>query len=89
MDPGGTYYLLKTEGDKGRGGVMQSYDPKMPSQWVPYVNTTDCDSTLARAGQLGATVCMTATDIPDVGRIGMLRDPQGALIAVIKPMPRS
>jgi predicted enzyme related to lactoylglutathione lyase len=53
------------------------------------VNTTDCDSTLARAGQLGATVCMTATDIPDVGRIGMLRDPQGALIAVIKPMPRS
>jgi uncharacterized protein len=89
MDPGGTYYLLKTEGDKGRGGVMQSSDPKMPSQWVPYVHTTDCDGTLAKAGQLGATVCVAGTDIPGVGRIGMLRDPQGALIAVIKPIPRS
>lgn len=88
MVTGGTYYLLKTEADTGRGGVMQSPDPNMPSQWVPYVNTSDCDGTLAKAGELGATVCMAATDIPDVGRIGMLRDPQGALIAVIKPMPR-
>ncbi|MBS0340931.1 MAG: VOC family protein [Proteobacteria bacterium] len=89
MNPGGAYYLLKTEGDKGRAGVMQSSDPKMPSQWVPYVHVGDCDATLAKAAQLGATVCMPATDIPGVGRIGMLRDPQGASIAVIKPMPPS
>jgi predicted enzyme related to lactoylglutathione lyase len=89
MEPGGTYYLLNTEGDRGRGGVMQKTDAKMPSQWVPYVHVADCDATLAKAGQLGASVCVPGTDIPGVGRIGMLVDPQGALVAVIKPAPRS
>jgi predicted enzyme related to lactoylglutathione lyase len=31
---------------------------------------------------------MTREDIPEVGRIGMLVDPQGASIAVIKTAPR-
>jgi predicted enzyme related to lactoylglutathione lyase len=90
MDMGeqGTYHVLRTAGDRGRGGVMKSPDAKMPAQWVPYVHVNDCDATLAKAKQLGATVCMEGTDVPDVGRIGMLIDPQGASIAVIKTAPR-
>jgi predicted enzyme related to lactoylglutathione lyase len=30
---------------------------------------------------------MEGTDIPSVGRIGMMVDPQGAMLAVIKPAP--
>ena len=89
MGPGGTYHLLKTEGDRGRAGVMKAMDPNMPSQWVPYVRTDDCDATLAKAKQLGATICVPATDIPGIGRFGILQDPQGALIATIKTQPRS
>jgi hypothetical protein len=31
---------------------------------------------------------MPATDIPDVGRFALLRDPAGAVFAVLKPIPR-
>ena len=61
----------------------------MPAQWVPYVRVADVDATLASAKRLGANVCMDGTDIPTVGRIGMMVDPQGAMIAVIKPSPQS
>lgn len=90
MDMGeqGTYHVLNTSG-KGRGGVMRSPDPNMPAQWVPYVRVADVDATLANAKRLGANVCMEGTDIPTVGRIGMMVDPQGAMIAVIKPSPQS
>jgi predicted enzyme related to lactoylglutathione lyase len=89
MGPGGTYHVLKTEGDRGRGGVMKTMEPNMPSQWVPYVHTDDCDATLAKAKQLGATIHVPATDIPGIGRFGIMEDPQGALIATIKTLPRS
>ncbi|MES1161595.1 MAG: VOC family protein, partial [Rhizobacter sp.] len=89
MGPQGTYHLLKTAGDRGRAGVMKTMDPAMPAQWVPYVHTDDCDATLAKAKQLGATICVPATDIPGIGRFGIMQDPQGALIATIKTLPRS
>jgi len=89
MGPAGTYHLLKTAGDLGRAGVMKTMDPAMPAQWVPYVHTDDCDATLAKAKQLGATICVPATDIPGIGRFGIMQDPQGALIATIKTLPRS
>jgi predicted enzyme related to lactoylglutathione lyase len=87
MDMGaqGKYHVLKT-GEHARGGVMAT--PGLPSQWWPYVHVADVDATLAQAGTLGGTVCMSGTDIPGVGRIGMFADPQGAMVAVIKPAPR-
>ena len=90
MDMGeqGTYHVLNTAGDKGRGGVLRSPDPNVPAQWVPYLRVSNVDAVLASAKRLGANVCMEGTDIPTVGRIGMMIDPQGAMIAVIKPQPR-
>lgn len=90
MDMGeqGQYHVLQTGGDKGRGGVMRAPDPGMASQWIPYVHVADVDAALASAARLGATVCMGGTDIADVGRIGMFVDPQGAMLALIKPAPR-
>jgi len=83
--PDGTYYILK-QGDKGRAGVFVSKHP-MPTMWTPYVSVADCDATVAKASQLGATVCMPSTDIPGVGRLAMFNDPQGASIAILKPDP--
>jgi len=67
--------------------VLRSPDPKMAAQWVPYVRVADVDATLANAKRLGANVCMDGTDIANVGRIGMMVDPQGAMLAVIRPSP--
>ena len=70
------------------GGMMQ-LDPAMkaPPNWLTYFMVGDCDATVARAKELGGSICMPPMDIPKVGRFAVLTDPQGAAFAVIKVMP--
>jgi len=90
MDMGeqGTYWILKSQGGQSRGGIFQAPDAKTPPMWLPYVHVADCDASAAKARQLGANVFMAPTEIPNVGRFAAMFDPQGAAIAIIKPMPR-
>ncbi|GHD99353.1 VOC family protein [Streptomyces alanosinicus] len=69
------------------GGIMQlaqeNLDAGSTSEWHPYFEVTDCDATLARAAELGATVIIPAMDGEGVGRFAMLLDPFGAPFAII------
>jgi uncharacterized protein len=77
------YTLFKIDPDSmGVGGMLQTPDPKMPAQWVPYVVVDNVDTALAKAVKLGAKSCLPATSIPDVGRIAVIQDPQGATIGL-------
>lgn len=80
--PNGTYHVLTADGVE-RAGVMTPPMP-LPPQWQPYVQVTDVDATAARAKQLGATIHMV-DDVPGVGRLGIIGDPQGARIGILKP----
>jgi predicted enzyme related to lactoylglutathione lyase len=53
------------------------------------VNVEDPDVTIAQAKRVGATIAMPPEDIPGVGRFGVLSDPLGALLAVMRPLPRA
>jgi predicted enzyme related to lactoylglutathione lyase len=55
--------------------------------WLPYVAVDDADAAIARARRLAATICVEPEDIPGVGRFGVLQDPTGAALAIIKPLP--
>ena len=45
--------------------------------WIGYLSTADVDRQLAAIVADGGTVRMPATNIPTVGRIAMVTDPQG------------
>lgn len=68
---GGMYGITEEMGD-------------LPTAWVPYFAVADADEAAARAEELGASVEMPARDIPGVGRIVMIRDPQGAHLYLIR-----
>ncbi|MGW4536936.1 VOC family protein [Streptomyces chartreusis] len=91
---GGTYTTFSPGGqgeDAMFGGVVDKADDpaeaQSPPYWLPYFEVTDTDATVARAQELGGTVRMPATDLPDVGRIAKLTDPYGARFAVIRSAP--
>jgi len=84
MGPMGTYYILKKDGAM-RGGLMHAPMADTPPMWVPYVAVADCDATAAKAKSLGAQVIVEPQDIPNVGRFATFIDPQGAMLAVMKP----
>ena len=77
------YNLFKLDPNSmGVGGMMQVPDPKMPSQWVPYVVVDNVDDSLAKATKLGAKTCLPVTSIGDIGRIAVIQDPQGATVGL-------
>ena len=62
----------------GVGGMVQAMDPCVPPMWVPYVVVKQLEESLAKAEQLGAKVLVPPMSVGEVGRIAVLRDPQGA-----------
>jgi predicted enzyme related to lactoylglutathione lyase len=57
-----------------------------PPHWMSNVQVADVDATVAKAKSLGAQVYVQPSDIPKIGRFAVFADPQGASIAVFKPI---
>jgi predicted enzyme related to lactoylglutathione lyase len=82
------YTIILKGGHKttGMGGMMKCPQPGQPAQWIPYVLVADVDATVKKATKLRGKVCLPPMDVPTVGRIAVLTDPQGAVFGIIKPM---
>src|SRR6478672_8462610 len=80
--PGGEYTCLVVEG-RQVGGAMPPQSEGIPPHWNVYFNVEDVDASMAQAQELGAQVVAPAFDVPGVGRMGFLADPQGATFAVV------
>jgi predicted enzyme related to lactoylglutathione lyase len=88
---GGTYWILKS-GDEMAGGLM-AMPPAVPDgtppYWMSYVAVDDVDEAIAKAADLGGAVLMAPFDIPDVGRMGVIQDPQGAVLSLMTPVAKA
>jgi len=83
----GDYHVLSS-GGTGRGGVSGHLPAGVPAHWLPYVAVDDTDAALERARKHGGKVLVGPSDIPGIGRFGVIQDPTGAALAVMKPAPR-
>jgi hypothetical protein len=63
--------------------AMPKDSPPMPPHWGCYVTVADTDQTVQRCIALGGKALMPPMDIPGVGRMAVLQDPQGAVLSVI------
>jgi len=79
-------YTLFRSGETDRAGGMQRRADmtEVPPHWMSYLAADDVDTTLARAGGLGAHTAFGPVDIPDQGRIAVLIDPTGAAFGLFK-----
>jgi predicted enzyme related to lactoylglutathione lyase len=80
-------YKLFQVGETGVAGVHALQDTSASPRWIPYVGVEDVDATVAKASELGGSTAAEAMDIPTVGRIALIKDPQGAIFGIIKPEP--
>jgi predicted enzyme related to lactoylglutathione lyase len=56
-----------------------------PSHWLGHVVVDDVESAGKRAQDAGGSIVSDPMDIPEVGRILVIRDPQGAVISAYQP----
>jgi predicted enzyme related to lactoylglutathione lyase len=85
-------YKIWTLGREGRAGLYQLHEvPNVvtpPPHWLNYIGTPDVDATVRQAVELGGKVMTPAADVPRVGRMAVLQDPQGAMFAVSARLER-
>lgn len=86
MAPGEYYTVLKV-GGTDVGGAMKLQMPGIPNHWHVYFAVDDPDAIAAKATAAGGQVVAEPFDIPTVGRIAVLCDPQGGTFSVMKPDP--
>ena len=80
------YTVFKRSGDAQVAGLMKTPDDmKMPPFWAMYVGTPKLADTVAQVKRLGGSEMSPVIDVPTVGRLQMLRDPQGAAFYIIQP----
>lgn len=87
--PGIDYAIAKCNGEAVAGMMkLPPSAPGIPPHWGSYITVNDVEATIGQAVELGATVCVPAQDIPQVGRFSVLQDPQGAVFGIISYLPR-
>jgi predicted enzyme related to lactoylglutathione lyase len=89
----GRYVIASRSGGGQEGshsGIMQLGPDMLPggtAYWQPYFAVADCDAVAAKAVEKGGSVLMPPTDMEGVGRMALLRDPEGAFFALLTPEP--
>lgn len=82
------YWIFSVDGQP-RAGLMElpeeAREQGSPPHWLGYVGVDDADAATAEAVSLGASRLVAPRDIPSVGRIAVIRDPQGAVLALNQP----
>ena len=87
------YRMIGRSDGKFAGGVlpltqeMQQHGAR--PTWLGYICVPDVDASVASIEQGGGKALMPAFDIPNVGRVAMVTDPQGAPFYIMKPIPPS
>lgn len=81
MGDHGTYTMIKPGSGPG-GGIQKKPMPEAPSMWLTYIAVESVDATLEKAQKLGGKVIVPKTPIPDMGWLGIVADPTGAVFGV-------
>jgi uncharacterized protein len=82
----GAYTIIELDGE-GFGGITDRSPADMPAHWLVYFAVEDVDAIVSEAGERGGEAAVGPFDIEEVGRIAVIKDPWGAIFAVITPQP--
>jgi predicted enzyme related to lactoylglutathione lyase len=81
-----SYKVFTRKGNRQVAGVMdRPTDMRMPPFWAMYVAVPKLEDAVAHIKRLGGTELSPVIEIPKVGRMQMLKDPQGAAFYIIQP----
>ena len=83
------YTLFKRSGDVQVAGLMARPEGmNAPPFWAMYVGVPNLEKAVEQIKRLGGSEMSEVIEVPTVGRMQMLKDPQGAAFYIIQPEPR-
>ncbi len=86
MGPDAYYTMLQLNGRAVAALYQQDSGPQgLPPHWLSYISVASANEVACRAKELGGTALMDPFDVLDVGRMALLQDPTGAIVALWEP----
>jgi predicted enzyme related to lactoylglutathione lyase len=83
------YTVFSRSGNVQVAGLLpRPQGMNMPPFWSMYVAVPKLEEAVAKIEKLGGSDLSGAINVPTVGRVQMLKDPQGAAFYIIQPEPR-
>ena len=80
---GGTYTMARLDGKDA--AAIHAAEEGQPTAWASYVTVEDVDASASRAVELGATTLMEPFDVMQAGRMAVVQDPTGGVLALWQP----
>lgn len=79
-------YAMGPDGGDPVAGVCHARGTNagLLAQWLVYVTVADLDHSLAQCAALGGSVVAPARDMGAYGRMAVVRDPAGAVMAIMQ-----
>jgi predicted enzyme related to lactoylglutathione lyase len=82
------YTVFKRSGDVGVAGLMlRPEGMNMPPFWAMYIGVPKLEDAVTQIKRLGGSELSGIIDVPTIGRLQMMKDPQGASFYIIQPSP--
>jgi len=86
MGPGNAYTIFTRNGADAAacyGSIPEMAAQGIPPHWMSYVSVASADAAAATVKANGGAVLKEPFDVQGVGRMAVIRDPQGAALSVI------
>jgi predicted enzyme related to lactoylglutathione lyase len=82
-------YMVFSQGgsENGVAGMMPPPMEGVPPVWALYVETDDVDGVANKVKAAGGQIFIPPTDMPGVGRLAMIADPQNVAFGLLQPDP--
>jgi uncharacterized protein len=83
------YTVFARTGKVQVAGLMKTPEGmNMPPFWAMYVAVPKLEDAVSHITRIGGSELSGVIDVPTVGRLQMMKDPQGAAFYIIQPSPR-
>jgi uncharacterized protein len=80
------YMMFNKSGEVPVGGLLATpAGVNAPPFWAMYVGVPKLEEAAAHIARLGGSECSPVIDVPTVGRMQMMKDPQGAAFYIYEP----
>jgi predicted enzyme related to lactoylglutathione lyase len=83
--PGEIDYPMISSGGQMHGGFGKAQDGAPPPHWLGHVQVENVDEAAKRAKEGGGKVVFGPMDMPEIGRMAIITDPQGAAVGLYQP----
>jgi hypothetical protein len=83
------YTVFTARGQETAGAIkLEAAGGEAPgARWVPYIQVASVDAAVRSAEEMGGKIVESPYDVPKIGRLAVVEDPEGAVFGLVTPEP--